>query len=84
MICTTPSTSEWNQEVVFASYSLFRGFLNAMDAEDSMCSRFFICEATKETSKLGWIGTSLANERSSSRVHLCKREGRRERGRGKR
>ena len=60
MICSTPSTSEWNQEVVFASYSLFRGFLNAMDAEDSMCSRFVICEAAKEASKLGWIGTSLA------------------------
>ena len=61
MMCSAPrSTSEWNQEVVLASYSLFRGFLNALNAENSTCSQFIICEASKEAAKLGWIGKSLA------------------------
>ena len=61
MTCNSQqSGAQWNQEGVLASYSLFRGFLNAMDAEDSICSQFFICEGSHEAAKLGWIGTSLA------------------------
>ena len=61
MMCNSQqSGAQWNQEGVLASYSLFRGFLNAMDAEDSICSQFFICEGSHEAAKLGWIGTSLA------------------------
>ena len=61
MMCNSQqSGAHWNQEGVLASYSLFRGFLNAMDAEDSICSQFFICEGSHEAAKLGWIGTSLA------------------------
>jgi len=67
MMCSAPrSTSEWNQEVVLASYSLFRGFLNALDAENSTCSQFIICEASKEAAKLGWIGKSLAKVGSAN------------------
>ena len=61
MMCSNhPTSSQWNQEAILASYSIFRGFLNAMDAEDSICSQFFICEGSHEAAKLGWIGTSLA------------------------
>ena len=45
---------------ILASYSMFRGFLNAMDAQDPTCSRFFMCEASKEASKLGPVGKILA------------------------
>lgn len=56
------SGSELNhgKTAVMASYSMFRGFLNAMDAEDPNCSRLFMCEASKEASKLGSIGKTLA------------------------
>ena len=32
------------REAAFACYSMLRGFLNAMDAESSDCSKRFICE----------------------------------------
>ena len=61
MMCSNQATSsQWNQEAILASYSIFRGFLNAMDAEDSTCSQYFICEGSQEAAKLGWIGRSLA------------------------
>ena len=60
MMCNSESSAQWNQEGVLASYSLFRGFLNAVDAEDSTCSQFFICEGSYEAAKFGWTGTSLA------------------------
>ena len=52
--------SDHGKEAMLASYSLFRGFLNAMDAEDPSCSRLFMCEASQEASRIGVIGKTLA------------------------
>lgn len=67
MTCSNQlASSQWNQEAILASYSIFRGFLNAMDAQDPTCSQFFICEGSQEAAKLGWIGRSLAKVGSSN------------------
>ena len=57
---------ENKQEVMEASYSMLRGFLNALDAQDKICSNFFVCEAAEEASKLGLIGKMLAKVASSN------------------
>ena len=53
-------------EAIQASYTLLRGFLNAMDAYDNVCSNFFICEAAHQASKSGKIGKTLAKVASSN------------------
>merc|ERR1740122_653974 len=58
----------WQQkeEVMLASYSMLRGFLNALDAHDKTCSNFFICQAAQESSKAGQFGQLLAKVASSN------------------
>ena len=48
------------REGALASYSMFRGFLNAMDAETPACSKLFICEAAVQASKRGQTGFLVA------------------------
>jgi hypothetical protein len=55
-----PQESEHQKEVFLASYSLLRGFLNAMDAQESKCSNLFMCEAAQEAAKIGQIGQIVA------------------------
>ena len=54
------------KEVMLASYSMLRGFLNALDAHDKTCSNFFICQAAQESSKAGQFGQLLAKVASSN------------------
>ena len=54
------------KEVMLASYSMLRGFMNAMDAHDQICSNFYICQAAKESSKTGQVGKILAKVASSN------------------
>lgn len=46
-----------------AAYSLFRGFLNAIDSDgDNLeCATMFLCEAESEASKFGKIGKILTS-----------------------
>ena len=54
------------KEVLEASYSMLRGFFNALDAHDNICSNYFVCEAAREASKLGEIGQILSKVASSN------------------
>ena len=49
-----------HQETILAVYSMLRGFLNAMDAQDPTCSDLFICEAARESAQLGNLGQIAA------------------------
>ncbi|KAK7072004.1 hypothetical protein SK128_020726 [Halocaridina rubra] len=44
-----------------ACYSLLRGFLNALAAENSECANRFMCEGAEEASTAGPIGEVIAN-----------------------
>ena len=48
------------RNATLAVYSMFRGFLNVMDAESPECSNRFICESAFEASKHGQIGNMVA------------------------
>ena len=48
------------REGTLAAYSMFRGFLNAMDADSSDCSALFVCEAATQAGMRGSTGLSLA------------------------
>ena len=55
----------WNsqpgvKEGALAAYSMFRGFLNAMDADSADCSGHFVCEAATQAAKRGAVGYSVA------------------------
>merc|ERR1712008_418608 len=54
------------KEAMFASYSMLRGFMNALDAKDQICSNFFICQAAQESRKIGEVGKNLAKVASSN------------------
>lgn len=54
------------KEVLEASYSMLRGFLNALDAHDKNCSNYFVCEAAQEAAKLGAVGKTLAGVASAN------------------
>jgi len=53
-------------ETILASYSMLRGFLNALDAHDQVCSNYFMCQAAFNASKMGDIGLNLAKIASSN------------------
>ena len=55
---TVPVTTK--QEGISATYSLFRGFLNALDAVDNECSNYFSCQGAFEAAQTGAIGQVLA------------------------
>ena len=42
------------------------GFLNTLDAQDQTCSNYFICQASREASKVGNVGQLLAKVASSN------------------
>ena len=48
------------REGALASYSMFRGFLNAMDTSTQDCSALFICEAATQAAKTGKTGYTVA------------------------
>ena len=65
--CTsTPPPIEIKQEGIKASYSLFRGFLNALDAADNKCSNYFWCEGASQAARTGATGQVLAKVASSN------------------
>ena len=45
---------------------MLRGFMNALDAHDQICSNFFICQAAQESRKIGEVGKNLAKIASSN------------------
>ena len=51
---------ELNRNATLAAHSMFRGFLNTLDAEDSQCARSIFCQSSYEASKFGEIGKSIA------------------------
>ena len=63
-ICST--NEDHKKETIFASYSMLRGFLNTLDAQDQICSNYFICQASREASKVGHVGQLLAKVASSN------------------
>ncbi|XP_071542359.1 uncharacterized protein [Panulirus ornatus] len=44
-----------------ASYSLLRGFLNALATDDAECAKRFLCEGAEEASAAGPLGEVIAN-----------------------
>ena len=40
--------------------------MNALDAEDQICSNYFICQAAQESRKVGEVGQNLAKVASSN------------------
>jgi hypothetical protein len=54
------SFEELEKNSTLASYSIFRGFLNSMDAEMFSCTQKYFCEATFEAGKYGQIGQMIA------------------------
>lgn len=44
-----------------AAYSLFRGFLNAIDSDEFDCATLLLCEAGLEASKFGDVGRLLTS-----------------------
>lgn len=43
-----------------ASYSLLRGFLNALAADDAECAKRFLCEGAEEAAAAGPLGQVVA------------------------
>lgn len=48
------------QEAASASYSLLRGFLNALAAQDQECANKFVCEGAEEAAAAGPLGEVVA------------------------
>lgn len=48
------------QEAASASYSLLRGYLNALATEDPGCASRFMCEAAEEAATAGPLGRVVA------------------------
>ncbi|MPC16822.1 uncharacterized protein LOC123499706 [Portunus trituberculatus] len=48
------------QEAASASYSLLRGFLNALTAQDQECANKFVCEGAEEAAAAGPLGEVVA------------------------
>lgn len=49
------------QQATSACYSLLRGFLNSLAAEDGECAKRFMCEGAEEAATAGPIGEVIAN-----------------------
>ena len=64
--CISTHPIEIKQEGIRASYSLFRGFLNALDAADNKCSNYFWCQGAFEAARTGATGQVLAKVASSN------------------
>ena len=48
------------RQAMLASYSMFRGFLNALDADNPACSALFMCEAAVEAARRGQTGYTVS------------------------
>ena len=48
------------EEAASASYSLLRGFLNALSTNEPACAQRFICEAVQEAAEVGPVGQVVA------------------------
>ena len=59
------------REGALASYSMFRGFLNAMDTSTQDCSALFICEAATQAAKTGKTGYTVAKAARYTRLTIC-------------
>jgi len=62
---TLSSSSMLNNEVgrnaTLVTYSLFRGFLNSVDANHHHCKMKYICEGAEESLKYGYIAPKMIN-----------------------
>ena len=54
------SLSIMERNATMATHSMFRGFLNVLDAEDENCAKTIFCESSHEAAKYGEIGRSIA------------------------
>lgn len=68
------------QEAASASYSLLRGFLNALASDDPECANKFMCEGAKEAAAAGPLGEVVARvaryvaNTSAAAVVMCSRD----------
>ncbi|KAG7173417.1 hypothetical protein Hamer_G018703 [Homarus americanus] len=54
------------QQATSASYSLLRGFLNALATDDPGCAKRFLCEGAEEAAAAGQLGEVVANVASQN------------------
>ncbi|XP_063866316.1 uncharacterized protein LOC135103678 isoform X1 [Scylla paramamosain] len=54
------------QEAASASYSLLRGFLNALAAQDQECANKFVCEGAEEAAAAGPLGEVVSRVASQN------------------
>nr|XP_027230154.1 uncharacterized protein LOC113821830 [Penaeus vannamei] len=54
------------QQATSACYSLLRGFLNALAAQDPECARRFLCEGAEEAAAAGPVGEVIASVGSAN------------------
>ncbi|XP_047488984.1 uncharacterized protein LOC125039225 [Penaeus chinensis] len=54
------------QQATSACYSLLRGFLNTLAAQDAECARRFLCEGAEEAASAGPVGEVIASVGSTN------------------
>ena len=52
--------NEIGKNATIATYTLFRGFLNAVASDNDQCQKLFLCEGGLETAPYGNTATKVA------------------------